>query len=104
MHHLRRRKYRVGRQEMQCQSLLSQQQERKKIMSEAKKIQIDAVIARLVSITNDAKNHGGVIVLRRRNEEKTAEQIFELLQDSLDTMLALDLKVKLLLYEIWQNR
>ncbi len=73
-------------------------------MSETKKIQIDAVIARLVSITNDAKNYGGVIVLRRRNEEKTAEQIFELLQDSLDTMLALDLKVKLLLYEIWQNR
>ncbi len=73
-------------------------------MSEAKKIEIDAVIARLVSITNDAKNYGGVIVLRRRNEEKTAEQIFELLQDSLDSMLALDLKVKLLSYEIWQNR
>jgi len=69
-----------------------------------KQIEIDAVIARLVSMTNDAKNYGGVTVLRRRNEEKTAEQIFELLQNSLDTMLALDLKVKLLSYDIWQNR
>jgi hypothetical protein len=69
-----------------------------------KQIQVDALIARLTGITNDAKNYGGVIVLRRRNEEKTAETIFGLLQDSLDSMLALDLKVKLLSYELSQVR
>ena len=69
-----------------------------------KQIQVDALIARLTGITNDAKNYGGVIVLRRRNEEKTAETIFKLLQDSLDSMLALDLKVKLLSYELSQVR
>jgi hypothetical protein len=69
-----------------------------------KQIQVDALIARLTGITNDAKNYGGVIVLRRRNEEKTAETIFKLLQDSLDSMLALDLKVKLLSYELSQAR
>jgi hypothetical protein len=69
-----------------------------------KQIQVDALIARLTGITNDAKNYGGVIVLRRRNEEKTAETIFGLLQDSLDSMLALDLKVKLLSYELSQAR
>ena len=69
-----------------------------------KQIELDALIARLTIITNDAKNCGGVTVLRRRNEQKTAETIFGLLQDSLDSMLALDLKVKLLSYEIWQNR
>jgi hypothetical protein len=87
---------------MQCQSLVPQQQERKEIMQ--KQIQVDALIARLTGITNDAKNYGGVIVLRRRNEEKTAETIFKLLQDSLDSMLALDLKVKLLSYELSQVR
>ena len=69
-----------------------------------KQIQVDALIARLTGITNDAKNYGGVIVLRRRNEQKTAETIFGLLQDSLDSMLALDLKVKLLSYELSQAR
>ena len=69
-----------------------------------KQIEHDALIRRLTSNTNDAKNCGGVIVLRRRNEEKTAETIFKLLQDSLDSMLALDLKVKLLSYELSQVR
>ena len=69
-----------------------------------KQIELDALIARLTIITNDAKNYGGVIVLRRRNEQKTAETIFGLLQESLDSMLALNLKVKLLSYELSQAR
>ena len=69
-----------------------------------KQIELNALIARLTIITNDAKNCGGVIVLSRRNEQKTAETIFGLLQDSLDSMLALDLKVKLLSYELSQVR
>ena len=68
--------------------------------TEAANIGIDFVIARLTTLTNQAKIYGGEKVLARsHNAKKTAEEVFDILNRSLTAIHELKNEINTLKFE-----